>query len=273
MRTRTCRIWVLPALLAIAGLIGANLASAAEPVAQRQAGVILWNKLGSGWEVRNSAVGPGGVVNGGTFVAGKFGDAFKARYFEDYRASFPGVVVNAPEGTIELWAKIRGFPETIPGSGGGQPVFVRVWDGTSQRYKLFLTANDGVGGAGLSGYADRSETATGPWTSVSTYAEAIGPRTSAWHHYALVWNVLGIPGVDDGTRQVALFLDGTLASGYWGPFTSTFPALSGARLYLGAVDQVAQGAVVLDNLIVWDCAITDFAGRGTGRPPLRSCVG
>lgn len=243
------------------------------------AGVVLWNKLGTPWQVTHSQVGPGGQKSGGTFVDGRFGTAFRARYDQDYVLRFPGAVVNAPSGTIEFWARIAGFPETVPGTGGGQPVFVRVWNGTteSQRYKLFFTSNDGAGGNGLSAYAgSMDEFGSGAATAASmtsTYADVLGTRTTGWHHYALAWSLTGIQGVDDGTRQVAAFVDGKLVSTYWGPSTSTFPAFSRSFLSLAAVDQVEQGVVVMDNLMVWNCALTNFSGRGTGVPTLRNCAG
>lgn len=242
------------------------------------AGVVLWNRLGSGWQVTHSPVGPAGVKTGGSFVDGRFGGAFRARYDQDYVLRFPGAVVNAPGGTIEFWARIAGFPEPNPSSGGGQPVFLRVWNGTfeSQRYKLFFTTNDGGGGQGLSGYAGGiDEIGSGLASTASmtsTYAEVLGPRTTGWHHYALVWSRDGIRGVDDGTRQVAVFVDGTQRSTYWNA-TSTFPTFTRSFLSLVAVDQVEQGVVVMDNLIVWNCAVTDFSGRNTGTPTLRSCEG
>lgn len=266
----------LGVLMIVGALIASTVPSSAiaEPVTP--AGVVLWNTLGGTEEVSHSVVGPAGSITAGSFVAGRFGGAFRARFDQDYGLSFPGEVVNAPSGAVEFWARLVNLPTAIPGTGGGQPVFLRVGERRmSQRYKLFITANDGIGGYGLAAYAGAAdETGTGVAETASmgaTYAEVLGPHPWAWHHYALVWDDEGIAGVGDGTEQVAVYVDGTLRSTYWGQ-RGPFPAFTGARLWLLGIDQVARGATVIDNLIVWSCAVTDFSGRTTARPSFRTCA-
>lgn len=263
-------------LVIVGALIASTMPSSAvgEPVTP--AGVVLWNTLGSAEEVSRGVVGPGGSITAGSFVEGRFGGAFRARYDQDYALSFPGEVVNARSGAVEFWARLVNLPAAIPGTGGGQPVFLRVGERRmSQRYKLFITSNDGIGGHGLAAYAGAADEAgAGVAETASmdaTYAEILGPHPWAWHHYAFVWDADGIAGVGDGTEQVAVYVDGTLRSVYWGQ-QGSFPAFAGARLWLLGIDQVVRGATVIDNLIVWSCAVTDFSGRMTARPSFRTCA-
>jgi hypothetical protein len=264
-------------VLVVAGaLVTSMVPSSAVGEQVTPAGVVLWNTLGSGWDVSHSIVGPAGGMTGGSFVAGRFGGAFRARHDQDYALSFPGEVVNARSGAVEFWARLVNLPDAIPGTGGGQPVFLRVGERrVSQRYKLFMTSNDGIGGRGLAAYAGAADEAgAGVAETASmdaTYAEILGPNPWAWHHYALVWDADGIAGVGDGTEQAAVYVDGALSSTYWGQ-RGPFPAFTGARLWLLGIDQVARGATVIDNLIVWSCAVTDFTGRTTARPSFRTCA-
>ena len=69
-----------------AGAAAATAVSAATP---EEAGVLLWNTLGSPQEITNSQVGPGGSQTAGTFVTGVFGHALKASYAEDRPITFP----------------------------------------------------------------------------------------------------------------------------------------------------------------------------------------
>ncbi len=220
-------------------------------------GLMLWNTLGSQGEVESSAVGPDGTFNGGNFVAGQFGGGYIAQHDENGLVTFPKEVINAEAGTVEFWAKLIDVPHTL--AWGANPAFFHAGDDTTF-FTISLNGNDGLGGGGLSGRAGPPDTATGGFGSW-TYEQVLGAgQVTDWHHYALVWENNGIVGVDNGTRQVAVYLDGTLNSGYW-QGSGTIPTLSSGEFALMVVQNLHQGSVVFDNLKVWNYAKTDFSDR------------
>src|SRR5262249_30984139 len=144
------------------------------------------------------------------------------------------------------------------------PAFVelRTADGGSPKYRfiLYLTDNDGAGGGGLAAFVGNNETASGEYAGWS-YSDVLGPNVGGWHHYALVWDARGIPGIGSGTRKLATFVDGKLASSFMATegYDGRFPGIEpGSVLSLVAIDRVEQGTVQIDNVITWNCAVTDF---------------
>ncbi|GDX09267.1 hypothetical protein LBMAG57_10390 [Verrucomicrobiota bacterium] len=72
----------------------------------------------------------------------------------------------------------------------------------------------------------------------------------------------GIPGVADGTRKAAVFVDGRLNSGYWGGGTGkTLTVPTNGRFGLLCHQGVTSGRIVYDNLKIWKFAKTDFSDR------------
>ena len=228
-------------------------------------GLVLWNRLGSTEQVENSEVGAPGIMSGGSFTTGVFGDAYLASHDEDLMLEFPlaAFVPAASRGTMEFWARLIDPPTDIADSGiklatpipdpFGGPV-----------YEIGLGSDDGMGGGGLNGRvsdgfdpASTSSGASGSWT----YEDVLGPDVEEWHHYALVWDETGIAGVDDGSRAVAVFLDGALESGQWQqPMSVSFQAPDGGMLgILGNTEN--QGSVAMDNLKIWDYPKIDFTDR------------
>lgn len=230
-----------------------------------QNGLVVWNRLGSESEVRNSRVGPDGKLSAGRFVPGRFGKGIELNMQEPFGVTFPAEIVPAAAGCIEFWAKLIDFPQTLP--WGEKPGLV----GVSEKENatggpcLHFNGNDGAANGGLCarlGTIGSAGTAQyGSWT----YALALGTdAVSDWHHYALVWNPAGIPGVADGTRGLAVFVDGRLNTGSWSgavvpPGPWTLP--SGGRLGLLCHQGMPSGRVVFDNLKIWNYAKTDFGDR------------
>ncbi|MBM4149740.1 MAG: LamG domain-containing protein [Lentisphaerae bacterium] len=228
-------------------------------------GLVFWNRLGSESEVRNSRVGPDGKLSAGRFVPGRFGKGIELNMQEPFGVTFPAEIVPAAAGCIEFWAKLIDFPQTLP--WGEKPGLV----GVSEKENatggpcLHFNGNDGAANGGLCarlGTIGSAGTAQyGSWT----YALALGTdAVSDWHHYALVWNPAGIPGVADGTRGLAVFVDGRLNTGSWSgavvpPGPWTLP--SGGRLGLLCHQGMPSGRVVFDNLKIWNYAKTDFGDR------------
>lgn len=234
--------------------------------------VVLWNKLGSVDEIENSEIGVGGTVAGGGFTTGLFGNAYLADFDEDNLVTFPKDVIPVYEGTIEFWAKLSGFPDTL-GPGGGVPSFCNYHElpdpAANPRYGICLVGNDGLGNGGLCGVVGiYFSTGTGA-AAINTYEEVLGTDwRDTWHHYALVWDSDGIAGIS-GEPEVAVFLDGELNSGHWdtGPGAYFEPPTNGV---LGLIEiwegYGNYGSAAMDNLIIWDYARTDFSNRFTECP-------
>ena len=252
---------------------------------QAQSGhVTLWNTLGSDTEITNSQIGPGGKKTGGYFAPGPFptfGQAFvnvRQSPFDDaFSLTFPAdSVVSKSEGTIAFWAKLNDFP-SAPGIGmwlldsvmptPGGPLF---------GLQMAFGPYDSCGGGGLTGTFGVSTEEHSYCTGVvDTGTEAasqnhvsldsiLGDR-AAWHHYAIVWNEMGISQL--GGRKVYLYLDGNLVAtpyyhdgGPWGPIPG------GSRIRLAWIWNMWGVSIAVDNVIVWDYVKTDFSDRFNENP-------
>ncbi len=125
-----------------------------------------------------------------------------------------------------------------------------------------FNANDGVYSGGLCGRANPYTVGTGNYGSWS-YESILGAgQVEAWHHYALVWNENGISGVLDGSKKLAVFLDGQLNSSKWMPegATNSFDTITNGSFRL-LINHLTQGASYIDNLKIWNYAKTNFADR------------
>ncbi|MDD4872626.1 MAG: cohesin domain-containing protein [Kiritimatiellae bacterium] len=238
--------------------ISAMFASANAPTN----GLVFWNKLGSQYEVEHSEVGLSGVVtNGGFTNSGMFGGCYVAGYDQDYGIEFSRDVVPYMVGCVEFWAKLEGCPASISG-GGEKPYFLEMGDGSSA-WTIGFNANNGGSIGGLCGE-------TGPHYYLGTgvygtwsYESVLGVgQAEAWHHYALVWNKDSIAGVSDGTKKVAIYLDGQLNSTMWlhiGTNDVFIPLTNGAFRLMH--NSLTQGKIYMDNLKIWNYAKTNFADR------------
>jgi VCBS repeat-containing protein len=231
---------------------------------------VLWNRLGSREEVLNSEIGLDGTFIGGGFTQGVFGDAYTANYTQNNLVTFPYQVVPYQEGTLEFWAKLTAPPVTVP--WGHSPYLVLIQDGDNE-YSLGINGNNGLGGGGVTSVANGFTTATSSYANTWTYGSLLDGQPEGWHHYALVWNKDGISGIDNGTRKLALFLDGQLNSGYWLSYRGEnyqLVPLKGGTLGLNYVSDNPsdprppyRGSVAIDNLKIWDYSKTDYYDRFT----------
>jgi hypothetical protein len=228
--------------------------------------LVLWNKLGSQTEVENSEVGLNGTFGGGSFVEGYFGNAYIADYTQDFLVNFPKEVIPIDAGTIEFWGKLIGFPDSM-GGPGEKPYFLVINDGYSA-FQIGFNCNDGGANGGLCGVVGHGfMTGTGYFSNWGwEYEDVLGSgQQEEWHHYALVWNKNGISGVSDGTKKVAVFLDGQLNSGRWHDYHgggSEFVPLTSGQLGLSK-NIGSQGSTAIDNLKIWNYDKTDFSDRFT----------
>jgi len=227
-------------------------------------GLVLWNRLGSTNEVNNSEIGPNGTLNAGRFVDGPFGKGIELNMQEQMGVTFPPQIVPGPDGCIEFWARLRDLPATIRQPGGSWPGLIAACGATgSQDFMLFYCSNDGAANGGICArVAGLSSAGTGMFGSW-TYASAL--KTSAvndWHHYALVWATAGIPGVDNGQRKAAVYVNGQLNSGYWGGGTGSQLAIPTNGLFgLLSHQGTPAGSVAFDNIKIWNFAKTTFSDR------------
>jgi hypothetical protein len=227
-----------------------------------QKGLVLWNRLGSESDVKNSRVGPGGKLNAGRFVQGRFGLGIELNMQEQFGVTFPPEIVPGPDGCIEFWAKLVDFPADLP--WGDRPGLIAACDDNgSAHFMLHFNGNDGASNGGLcarvAGLGCAGTGQYGSWT----YARALGMDAAGdWHHYALVWATDGITGVAGGTRKAAVFVDGRLNSDFWGGGTGNKLAVPTTGRFGFLCHQVLpSGSIVFDNLKIWNYAKTNFNDR------------
>lgn len=232
-------------------------------------GLVLWNRLDSEYEVTRSAVGPGGMFNAGRFVEGRFGKAIELNMQEQFGVTFPPEIVPGPDGCIEFWAKLVNFPKDMRQQGGSWPGLIAACSqNDSQDFLLCFCANDGASNGGIcarvAGLGSAGTGHFGDWT----YARALNSNeVNDWHHYGFVWATNGIPGVDNGARKTAVYVDGKLNTGFWGGGTGdklTVP--TNGRFGLLSHQGTQTGSVVFDNLKIWSYAKTDFSDLNEETP-------
>ena len=231
---------------------------------QADAGPILWNKLGSAAEVQNSDFGPNlGFYSGSGFpdtagtpayTPGVFGNALTlapAGYISQHRVH--NVVwenlhqsLNPDRGTVEVWYKQDASPS--PFDYG----VYRIFDGP---YGL---------GSGMT-FTVHQPTAAPPLLYFGLefggtpleITHDIAPHNGTWIHLAGVWDRAGIDGSGDKLR---LYLNGNVVANMAGP--ATWGNTVGQRADIGGGNDAGiAGKFFLDNLKVYDHAVTDFSGR------------
>ena len=221
---------------------------------------LLWNTLGSTSEVQNSAFGPDlGFYTGGdpfgqianpAYVPGVFANGLTigaGSYSTPLRIhnvlwSNVDQYVNADRGTIEAWYKQNADPVAF--SYG----VYRIFDGA---YGL---------GAGVGLAADVSNNALNFGVSFGGAAVGVATNVSSmngtWMHVAGVWDRDGIDGSFDTLR---LYVNGAVAAstttGGWGTVVGQLADIGGGN------DANIAGKFEMDNLKVYDVAMTDFSNR------------
>jgi hypothetical protein len=229
-----------------------------------QKGLVLWNRLGSESEVKNSRVGLGGKRDAGRFVEGRFGQGIELNMQEPFGVTFPAEIVPASAGCIEFWAKLVGFPDNI--TQGYHPSLIRSDTPEGSGFHVFFAPNNGAAGGGLCINSRLGWVGTGPFGSWS-YATALkSAKPGDWHHYAVVWNGVGnIPNVADTTRKISVFVDGQLntTTSNKSPEEQLFAPGNAPRFgFIGfPTDAIPGASIVFDNLKIWNYAKTDFNDR------------
>jgi hypothetical protein len=206
----------------------------------------------------NPTVGPAGSLTGTpTFVSGFEGSAYYVDLSTSGALSYPGTVIPADRGTIELEARLYAPPTDVPWNDS--PFFFLATVGNYSQYTIGLNGNDGYSGGGLVGWAGNGNMATGCYTTTYTYADLLGgaDQVQSWHRYAVAWDVNGIPGT---TTPMQVYIDGTPVgtSSICGQnhTPTSFPEPS--ELLIGVIQQnFAGSAVAIDELKVWNYAKSD----------------
>jgi hypothetical protein len=237
-------------------------------------GLVFWNRLGSNSQVLNSAVGPdlefytGGdelsVIATPAYVPGFFGNALTigpGSYFTFARVhnavlADANSVLNSERGTVEAWYQQVNDPIDF------QRGIYRIFDG-------------GFGLASGLGLESRSDglhfnvTFGGTFIDIS---QNISAHNGTWIHVAGVWDRAGIGGSADTVR---LYVDGSAVASStattWGNTVGTRADIAGAN------DGDIVGQFYVDNLKIWDVALTDFSNRfdenfGVPEPGTVACL-
>ncbi len=253
---------LLAAFAALAFCATALLPAAAHAAS---GGIVLWNKLGSASEVLNSDYGPNlsffnapnwpNVVGNPDYVPGVFGNALTIGpgsygvVDREHTVVWSGVdqFLRSEQGTISMWYKQNSVPV-----GFDHGVY-RLFDGA-----YGLTSAIGL-------WAQSSYPSPGPPTLEFHLAFGgadegvsydISSLSDNWIHVAGVWDRNGIDNTPDTIR---LYIDGNVVASTtgagWGTTVGQDADIGGGN------DQNIAGQFAIDNLKVYNVAVTDFSDR------------
>jgi len=234
-------------------------------LATTSGGILLWNKLGSDTEVLNSAFGPnlgfyntpGGLdaVANPAYVPGEFGNALSigpgsyGSALREHNVVWSNVnqYLNPDRGTISAWFKQNSNPVDFDhgvyrifdgdyGLGSGIGLSSHTPFPNSGPTQLYFGMDFGGAGSGVS-------------ANISAF-------NGTWIHVAGVWDRNGIANTND---KIRLYVNGTVAAsttvGGWGSTVGQFADIAGAN------DNNIVNQFAVDNLKVYDVALTDFSDR------------
>ena len=172
-------------------------------------GLIYYCTFDSPEAIQKPAVGPAGKFLSGRFVEGKTGEALAIRQWSCAAQTPIPAGFFGDKGCIEFWGRIDNPPLNV--SSMGCPCFFdcrkpnEIW-----KLSVMWNDNNGGGGGGLCGAVQHYPATTDHYGSAIPFNKYLGSQIGGWHHYALVWNVDGIPslGIRDGLPvRVAVYLD------------------------------------------------------------------
>ncbi|WP_194973432.1 LamG domain-containing protein [Aquiflexum lacus] len=238
------------------------------PVCKYEKGLVLWNELGSDYEVLNSKFGPNlsffdennglDIPANREYVPGKFGNAVTIApgdYFPLARVHNLVLknideILNPERGTISVWYSQRTNPI------GYKFDTYRIFDGPyGFRSGISLSSYDGTF------FGDKK-------TNVFSFALGREPsqviikfypieQTKDWIHIAAVWDRKGISGSKEAMqlyingKKVAATTSNNWSSSFGDPFWNNMVDIAGAN---GS----PEGKFLLDDLKIYNYAKTDF---------------
>ena len=221
--------------------------------------LILWNKLGSDYEVTHSEIGPnlgfaGDVNDQIVFEPCKFNNGFRSES-RWQGVTVPKEALNPTKGCYEMWfrsqvtrpvayqyGRLQWLDQLVNGAGGCLHL---VWDDATPYGGLNNQIDVTIGDTEV--FADNPP----------TFTAEIGRL----YHIALVWDIHGIDGSSDTAR---LYIDGNLIAAstvQYNPIAGNGPG------YIGRIQNQTPGwsdcygKLTFDNLKIWGYAKTDFSDR------------
>jgi hypothetical protein len=243
-------------------LTTAGTALAQGPVPE---GLVLWNKLGSDDEVQNSEVCPGfGISPVVDYVDGYCGSALATTNECAYLSMSPDDFFPADktQGTVEAWIQKRmlkfiPYQDPLVGIFGHHPYGFNYCGGGGYESIAAFWSDGFTGGGGIH-FQFRDSNST--WHVTNDLAWDDVP-VGQWVHVAFVWDLDGIGGTSDKLR---IYRDGVVVAANADdiPIPGVWPDTDAVRI-LGhhAYYRFGQPTAYLDNIMVWDYAITDFSHR------------
>ena len=228
-------------------------------------GLLLWNKLGSEWEVLHSMVGPNGVITGAvTYLPGQYGNGFKPLprtgdpNIPDNFIDFAGLNLG-PKGCIEFWY----FPDWADWQVGHVVEIMRYGIPGPANYQDFeVVYNDWQGLLLLGFYSGQNAGAGLQLVPASTP----GWSTTQPFHVAITWDG-SAPLIADRLRMFINAVQVGTRTGSGNPDFSTWNPNSilrlTSRLMGGDWDRHHwEGDVaIIDNIKIWSYPKTDFSDR------------
>ena len=228
--------------------------------AQTPPGLVLWNKLGSDYEVQHSEFGENGIVVGSQYAyePAKHGYGYVRKSGQEDYIAFPASVLDPLHyrGAIEVWVTPKvpcpieyqygdwGLIGGPPYGNTGAPMYHNVW----LIWGDWSNPDPGFRG-GIDFGGQRVET-----NPEATQYEA---TPFAPFHAAICWDIDGIP--DSGGDTIQVYRDGVVVSSsmeLWDP-----SGTDRHDLILGIVADNASDKFIVDNIKIWDYAKTDYSDR------------
>lgn len=232
------------------------------PVCKSENGLVLWNKLGSDFEVLNSEVGPNlaffddddgfNIPAKREYVPGKFGngitiapgDYYVTARIHNLVLKNLNSILDPDRGTISVWF----YQKETPVGYEHNPY--RIFDGP---YGLDA-------GIGLSSFDDSNEGKTNvilfelglEESKVSIKYDILNKLNNQWVHISAVWDRNGI---NNSNETMQLYLNGNkVASTSANNWSSSF----GERADIAGANDFPAGKFIIDELKIYNVAKTKF---------------
>lgn len=233
--------------------------------------IILWNKLGSEFEVTHSELGANGNILGSRFAfePAQFGKGYIRKATGENYLVFQSSSIDSitSKGTIALWITPK-VTQPLPYNYGifglvGAP-YAWAFLPNDPGHKINLSWGDGVTGLGIQGglFFNGSSVST-PSEPVQFVAE-IGVA----FHVAMSWDINGIEGTTD---TIHVYRNGQIIGSTTEAWSADGPEHHNIILGYGP-DSGGYDKFITDNIVIWDYAKTDFSDRFEENPGV-SCDG
>lgn len=230
-------------------------------------GLVLWNKLGSDYEVLHSEVGANGKVIGTShaYEPAQHGDGYVRKATGQNYVQFPGSVLNhlAYRGTIELWINPK-VPKPVPYKYGVFGLIGAPYGhgGVPSARNIHLIWGDTVSGQGLQGRVG-FEDMDGSYAVTPQEPTQFVATVGVPFHAAISWDLDGIDGTDDTVRVYRNGIIVGSTESRWNPngATERYDIILGYGPDYGGFDKF-----ISDNIKIWNYAKTDFSDRFNESP-------